>query len=205
MGVTLTGHSHQSLLCHTTCPLATARIAADGNCFFQSVSLAVTCRVIGVSWRTASANHSVHDTQINKSNAILPWIPRWRLYGKLYMKWSRMQTTLGASAMELEVISTVFLLNTSIYMYIYIIIYICQMWISIQMAQAKCGEAFKWLRHSPQETKSGLHQDEGIYTCTCNFNKHFVTVKKMQHQCVSVCVAFVTCSFLMHQIMNSNI
>ena len=32
-------------------------------------------------------------------------------------------------------------------------------------------------KYSPQETKSGLHQDEGIYIA--NFNKHFETVKKM--------------------------
>ena len=74
------------------------------------------------------------------------------------MKRSRMQT-LGTWATELEVIAGASLLNATIYIY------------------AKCGKTFKWLKHSPQETKLGLHQDEGIYIT--NFNKHFETVKKM--------------------------
>ena len=74
------------------------------------------------------------------------------------MKRSRMQT-LGTWATELEVIAAASLLNTTIYIYV------------------KCGETFKWLKHSSQETKLGLHQDEGIHIT--NFNKHFETVKKM--------------------------
>ena len=61
-----------------------------------------------------------------------------------YMKRSRMQT-LGTWATELEVIAAASLLN-------YNNLYICQMWRNIQM-----------LKHSPQETKLGLHQDEGLY------------------------------------------
>ena len=75
-----------------------------------------------------------------------------------YMKRSRMQT-LGTWAMELKVIAAASLLNTTIYIY------------------AKCGETFKWLKPSPQETNPGLHQDERIYIT--NFNKHFEAVKKM--------------------------
>ena len=74
------------------------------------------------------------------------------------MKRSRMQT-LGTWATELDVIAASSLLNTTTYTY------------------AKCGETFKWLKHSLQETKLGLRQDEGIYIT--NFNKHFETVKKM--------------------------
>ncbi|KAL5508794.1 hypothetical protein EMCRGX_G004033 [Ephydatia muelleri] len=58
-----------------------ARIAADGNCFFRSVSLAVTGSQ--TFHEELSADHNVHDSQINRSSVILPWIPRW-LYGKLY-------------------------------------------------------------------------------------------------------------------------
>ena len=32
-----------------------------------------------------------------------------------------------------------------------------------KIIHAKCGETFKWLKHSPQETNTCLHQDEGIY------------------------------------------
>ena len=47
LGFTLihVNHSHltqPSMIAVSHCPLATARIAADGNCFFRSVSLAVT-------------------------------------------------------------------------------------------------------------------------------------------------------------------
>ena len=74
------------------------------------------------------------------------------------MKRSRMQN-LGTWATELEVIATASLLNMIIYIY------------------AKCGETFKWFKHSPQKINLGLHQDEGIYIT--NLNKHFETVKKM--------------------------
>ena len=53
--------------------------------------------------------------------------------------------TLDIWATELEIITAVSLLNTTIYIY------------------AKCGETFKWLKHSPQETCTGLHRNEGIY------------------------------------------
>ena len=50
------------------CPVATARFAADGNCFIQSASPG--------SQRTSSVDHSVLNTIINRSNVILPWIPQ---------------------------------------------------------------------------------------------------------------------------------
>ena len=67
--------------------------------------------------------------------------------------------TLGVWATELEIIAAACMLNTTIYVY------------------ARSGETLKWLKHSPQEVKGGLHQDEGIYIA--NFNNHFETVKRM--------------------------
>ena len=69
------------------------------------------------------------------------------------MKRLRMQT-LGTWATELEVIAAASLLNTTIYIY------------------AKCGETFKWFKHSPQETKLGLHQVKAyIYLTSTNILK----------------------------------
>ena len=78
LGLTLIHVNHSywtqpSMIAVSPRPLGTARIAADGNCFFRSVSLAVT----GSQEFHASvfANHNVHDPQIKKCNAIFPWIP----------------------------------------------------------------------------------------------------------------------------------
>ena len=129
-----------SMIAVSHCPLATARIAAGGNCFFRSVSLAVTgsqefheelCLLI-----TTYMIHKSTDPMLSSLGS-----PDGSM--ESYMKRSRMQT-LGTCATELEVIAAASLLKTTIYIY------------------AKCGETFKWLKHSPQETKLGLHQDEGI-------------------------------------------
>ena len=75
----LVNHPHltqPSMIAVSHCPLTTARIAADGNCFFRSVSLAVTGSQ-EFHEELRPADHNVHDPQINRSNVILPWIPRW--------------------------------------------------------------------------------------------------------------------------------
>ena len=160
LGLTLVrgNHSHwtqPSIIAVSHHPLATARIAADGNCFFRSVSLAVTgSQEFHDELRLLITTYMLHKS----TNPMLSSLGSPDDSMESYMKRSRMQT-LGTWATELEVIAAASLLNTSIYIY------------------AKCGEAFKWLKHSPQETKPGLHQDEGIYIT--NFNKHFETVKKM--------------------------
>ena len=128
------------------CPLATARIAADGNCFFRSVSLAVT----GSQEFHEELHLLITTYMIHKStDPMLSSLGSPDGSMESYMKRSRMQT-LGTWATELEVIVAASLLNTTTYIY------------------AKCGETFKWLKHSPQETKLGLHQDEGIYITSFN-------------------------------------
>ena len=148
-------HSHltqPSMIAVSHCPLATARIAADGNCFFQSVSLAVTgSQEFHEELRLLITTYMIHKS----TDPILSSLGSPDGSVESYMKRSRMQT-LGTWATELEVIAAASLLNTTIYIY---------------------AETFKWLKQSPQETKLGLHQDEGIHIT--NFNKHFETVKKM--------------------------
>ena len=111
------------------CPLATARIAADGNCFFWSVSLAVTgSQEFHEELRLLITTYMIHkstDPMLSSHRS-----PDGSM--ESYMKRSRMQT-LGTWATELEVIAAASLLITTIYIY------------------AKCGETFKWLKHSPQE------------------------------------------------------
>ena len=61
------------------------------------------------------------------------------------MKRSRIQS-LGVWATEVDIIAAASLLNATIHVY------------------ARCGDSYKWLKHSADEAKSGLHQDEYIYT-----------------------------------------
>ena len=139
----------ESLPLVSHCPLATTRIAADGNCFFWSVSLAVTgSQEFHAELRLLITMYMIH-AQIKKSNVILSWIPRY-VYGKLY------ETIKDADwATELEVIAAALLLLTHPFSYM----------------QNVHGKHSNGLKHSPQETNTGLHQDEGI--CMNNFNKHF--------------------------------
>ena len=110
-----------SMIAVSHCPLATARIAAGGNCFFQSVSLAVTgSQEFHEELRLLITTYMIHkSTDLMLSSLGSP-------DGSMesYMKRSRMQT-LGTWATELEVIAAASLLNTTIYIY------------------AKCGETFK--------------------------------------------------------------
>ena len=63
-----------SMIAVSHCPLATARIAADGNCFFQSVSLAVTgSQEFHEELRLLITTYMIHKP--NRSSVILPWIP----------------------------------------------------------------------------------------------------------------------------------
>ena len=61
------------------------------------------------------------------------------------MKRSRMQN-LGVWVTEVDIIAAASLLNAMIHVY------------------ARCGDSYKWLKHSADEAISGLHQDEYIYT-----------------------------------------
>ena len=136
-------HSHLTqllMISGSHCPLGTARIAADGNCFFRSVSLAVAgSQEFHEELRLLITTYMIHTS----TNPMLSSLGSPDDYMESYMKRSRMQT-LCTWATELEVIAAASLLNTTIFIY------------------AKCREPFKWLKHSPQETNPGLHQDEGI-------------------------------------------
>ena len=61
------------------------------------------------------------------------------------MKRSKIQS-LGVWATEVDIIAAASLLNATIHVY------------------ARCGDSYKWLKHSADEAKSGLQQDEYIYT-----------------------------------------
>ena len=105
-----------SLIAVSHCPLATARIAADGNCFFWSVSLAVTgsqefheeLRLLITTYMIHKSTDPMYSSSLGSPDGSV----------ESYMKRSRMQT-LGTWATELEVIAAASLLNTTIY--------ICQM------------------------------------------------------------------------------
>ena len=117
-------HSHltqPSMIAVSHCPLTTARIAADGNCFFQSVSLAVTgSQEFHEELRLLITTYMIHKS----TDPILSSLGSPDGSVESYMKRSRMQT-LGTWATELEVIAAASLLNTTIN--------ICR---NIQMAQA---------------------------------------------------------------------
>ena len=82
--------------------------------FFGSVSLAVTGSQEFNEELAASANHNIHDPQINKSNIILPWISDESM--ESYMKRSRMQV-LGTRATESELIAAASSLLTQPFIY----------------------------------------------------------------------------------------
>ena len=65
--------------------------------------------------------------------------------------------SLGVWANEVDIIAAASLLNATIHVY------------------ARCGDSYKWLKHSADETKSGLHQDEYIYT-SINILKQLKTI-----------------------------
>ena len=132
-------------------PAATNRIAADGNCFFRSISLVVTgSQDFHQELRLLITTHMIHTSKnsLESSDESM----------EQYMKRSRMQC-LGVWATEVEIIAAASLLNAPIYVY------------------ALCGDSNKWLRYSADKANSGLHQDECIYIT--NLNQHFETVKQM--------------------------
>ena len=90
------------------CPLATARIAADGNCFFRSVTLAVT----GIQEFHEELLLLITTYMIHKSTDPMLSHSRGSPDGSMesIMKRLRMQT-LGTWATELEVIAA----SSSIY------------------------------------------------------------------------------------------
>ena len=93
------------------CPLATARIAADGNCFFLSVSLAVTgSQEFHEELRLLITTYMIQTS----TNPMLSSLGSPDGSMESYMKRSRMQS-LGSWAMEWEVIAAASLLNTTIY------------------------------------------------------------------------------------------
>ena len=152
LGLTLVcvNHSHltqPSIISVSHCPLATARIAEDGNCFFWSVSLAAVTeslelheelRLLMTTYMTRTSTNPMLSSLRSPEDSMEIYMKRWRMQ------------TLGTWATKLVVIATASLLNTIIYVHVY----------------AKCGETLKWLKHSPQETYPGFHQDEGIYIYT---------------------------------------
>ena len=145
-----------SMIAVSHCPLATARIVADGYCFFWSVSLAVTgSQEFHEELRLLITTYMIHKS----TGPMLSSLGSPDGSVESYMKRSRMQT-LCTWATELEVIAAASLLNTTIYTYM-----------------PNVEKHSNGSKHSPQETKLGLHQDEDI--CITNFNKHFETVIKM--------------------------
>ena len=97
-----------SMIAVSHCPLATARIAADGNCFFLSVSLAVTgSQEFHEELRLLITTYMIHKS----TDPMLSSLGSPDGSMESYMKRSRMQT-LGTWATELEVIAAASLLNT---------------------------------------------------------------------------------------------
>ena len=102
-----------SMIAVSHCRLATARIAADGNCFFRSVSLAVTgSQEFHEELRLLITTYMIHKS----TDPMLSSLGSPDGSMESYMKQSRMQT-LGTWATELEVIAAASLLNTTIYTY----------------------------------------------------------------------------------------
>ena len=133
-------------------PASTTRIAADGNCFFRSMSLVVTgSQDFHHEMRLLITTHMIHASKnlISSDESV-----------EQYMKRTRMQS-LGVWASEVEIIAAASLLNSTIYVY------------------ALCGDSNKWLRYSADKAtcNSGFHQDECIYIT--NLHQHFETVKHM--------------------------
>ena len=160
LGLTLIhgNHSHvqQPIMINVSHrPAATTRIAADGNCFFRSISLVVTgSQDFHQELRLLITTHMIHKYK----NPVFSSLVSSDKSMEQYMKRSRMQS-LGVWASEVGIIAAASLLNATIYVY------------------AQCGDSHKWLKHSADEANCGLHQDECIYIT--NLNQHFETVKKI--------------------------
>ena len=117
-------------------PSATYRIKGDGNCFFRSLSQVLT------------GSQDVHEevrllvTSFMEHNATIPEFAGMLVSNESmeqYLKRTKMQS-LNTWATEMEIMSAVAMLNTTIYCF------------------SPCGLTYKWLRHSPKVVSNRIKQ-----------------------------------------------
>ena len=139
------------------CPSSTTRIVPDGDCFFRALSFSLTgsqdyhqeVRLLVTTYMIDNAANPQLSCLINDGETI-----------DTYIEQSEMQL-LGTRATEIEIIASVLLLQTTIYVY------------------GPCGKINKWQKHAFHscETEANIHYNECIYIT--NVFNHFETVKRI--------------------------
>ena len=154
---------HGNIEHHTTkvmvpvnlCPSSTARIVADGNCFFRSLSFVLS----GSQDYRQEVRLLVTTYMIdNMGNPQLSSLIKNGERMENYIEQSKMQL-LGTWATEIEIIASALLLQTTIHVY------------------GPCGKSNKWQKHAFESEEANIHYNECIYIT--NISNHFETVKKM--------------------------
>ena len=155
---------HGNIEHHTTkvmvpvnlCPSSTARIVADGNCFFRSLSFVRTgSQDYHQEVRLLVTTYMIDNTGNPQLSSLIKDGERM----ENYIEQSKMQL-LGTWVTEIEIIASALLLQTTIYVY------------------GPCGKSNKWQKHAfESEEEANIHYNECIYIT--NISNHFETVKKM--------------------------
>ena len=149
-------HTTQVMVPVNLCPSSTARIVADGNCFFRSLSFVLTgSQDYHQEVRLLVTTYMIDNTGNPQLSSLIKDGERM----ENYIEQSKMQL-LGTWATEIEIIASALLFQTTIYVY------------------GPCGKSNKWQKHAfESEKEANIHYNECIYIT--NISNHFETVKKM--------------------------
>ena len=148
------------------CPSSTARIVADGNCFFRSLSFVLTgSQDYHQEVRLLVTTYMIDNTGNLQLSSLIKDGERM----ENYIEQSKMQL-LGTWATEIEIIASALLLQTTFYVY------------------GPCGKSNKWQKHAFESEEANIHYNECIYYVTI-----LKLLKRCNSVLMRIKCAFVVC------------
>ena len=127
-------HTTQVMVPVNLCPSSTARIVADGNCFFRSLSFVLTgSQDYHQEVRLLVTTYMIDNTENPQLSALLKMVKEWKttLNSQRCSYWVHGQQT--------EIIASALLLQTTIYVY------------------GPCGKSNKWQKHAFESGRRSKH------------------------------------------------